>query len=39
MSTPQDALAAAQASWNAGDLDAYLELWPDGPDGGDPVPG
>jgi hypothetical protein len=27
MSTPQDALAAAQASWNAGDLDGYLELY------------
>jgi predicted ester cyclase len=27
MSTPQDALAAAQANWNAGDLDAYLELY------------
>jgi predicted ester cyclase len=23
----QDALAAAQASWNAGDLDGYLELY------------
>jgi predicted ester cyclase len=27
MSTPQDALAAARASWNAGDLDGYLSLY------------
>jgi ketosteroid isomerase-like protein len=27
MATPQDALSAAHASWNAGDLDGYLELY------------
>jgi predicted ester cyclase len=27
MTTPQDRLAAAHASWNAGDLDGYLELY------------
>ncbi len=27
MPTAQDALSAAQASWNAGDLDAYLTLY------------
>jgi predicted ester cyclase len=29
MTTPQERLAAAQASWNAGDLDGYLELYDD----------
>jgi predicted ester cyclase len=29
MTTPQDRLAAAHASWNAGDLDGYLELYDD----------
>jgi ketosteroid isomerase-like protein len=29
MPTPQERLAAAQASWNAGDLDGYLELYDD----------
>jgi predicted ester cyclase len=29
MPTPQEALAAAHASWNAGDLDGYLELYDD----------
>ena len=29
MTTPQDRLAAARASWNAGDLDGYLELYDD----------
>ncbi|HEX6620827.1 MAG TPA: nuclear transport factor 2 family protein [Solirubrobacteraceae bacterium] len=27
MATPQDTLSAAHASWNAGDLDGYLELY------------
>jgi steroid delta-isomerase-like uncharacterized protein len=27
MATPQDALSAAHASWNAGDLEGYLELY------------
>jgi predicted ester cyclase len=27
MATPHDALSAANASWNAGDLDGYLELY------------
>jgi hypothetical protein len=27
MATPRDALSGAQASWNAGDLDGYLELY------------
>ena len=27
MTSPQDALAAALASWNAGDLDGYLALY------------
>jgi predicted ester cyclase len=27
MTTPQDALSAAYASWNAGDLDGYLSLY------------
>jgi predicted ester cyclase len=27
MPTPQDRLSAALAGWNAGDLDAYLELY------------
>jgi predicted ester cyclase len=27
MTTPQQALDAAQQSWNAGDLDGYLELY------------
>ena len=27
MATPQDTLSRAQASWNAGDLDGYLELY------------
>jgi len=29
MSTPQEALAAALASWNAGDLNGYLNLYDD----------
>jgi predicted ester cyclase len=29
MATPQEALAAAQASWNARDLDGYLKLYDD----------
>jgi predicted ester cyclase len=29
MATPKERLAAAQASWNAGDLDGYLELYDD----------
>jgi predicted ester cyclase len=29
MATPQEALAAAQDRWNAGDLDGYLELYDD----------
>jgi predicted ester cyclase len=27
MATPQDALSAAHASWNAGDLEGYLKLY------------
>jgi steroid delta-isomerase-like uncharacterized protein len=27
MATPRDTLSHAQASWNAGDLDGYLELY------------
>ena len=27
MATPRDALSDAQARWNAGDLDGYLELY------------
>jgi steroid delta-isomerase-like uncharacterized protein len=30
MATPQEALSAAQASWNAGDLEGYLRLYDDG---------
>ena len=30
MSTPHEALPAALESWNAGDLDGYLELYADG---------
>lgn len=30
MPPPQDALSAAQSSWNAGDLDAYLALYDEG---------
>ena len=30
MTTPQDRLGAARASWNAGDLDGYLELYDEG---------
>jgi predicted ester cyclase len=30
MSSPQDVLVAAQASWNAGDLDGYLAMYDDG---------
>ena len=29
MATPQEALAAAQARWNEGDLDGYLALYDD----------
>jgi predicted ester cyclase len=29
MTTPQDVLAAAHASWNAGDLDGYLTMYDD----------
>jgi predicted ester cyclase len=29
MPTPQERLEAAQGSWNAGDLDGYLELYDD----------
>ena len=29
MTTPQDALSAAQHRWNAGDLDGYLTLYDD----------
>ena len=29
MTTPKDTLTAAHASWNAGDLDGYLELYDD----------
>jgi hypothetical protein len=30
MATPQEALAAAYESWNAGDLDGYLCLYDEG---------
>jgi predicted ester cyclase len=30
MATPQEALAAAYGSWNAGDLDGYLSLYDEG---------
>ena len=30
MATPQEALAAAYQSWNAGDLDGYLCLYDEG---------
>jgi steroid delta-isomerase-like uncharacterized protein len=30
MATPQEALAAAYESWNAGDLDGYLSLYDEG---------